>query len=234
MTNTRNDGRLNNQIRAFESEQSLLNKADGSARFTQNKSSVLAAVYGPIEVKNSRKQKILKSLIEVSFTPSVGNTTYLDKEKELLIKNALESIILTTLHPRTQISIIFQVFSDDGSIISCAINAACLALLDAGIEMQGLIGSVTLCYNHDKSIYLDPTAQEEKECKSLSVIAYGSQSSQIIMNKTEGTLSMDLYFKSLPLSKEACDKVISYIKLAVKNRIMGTISTNTTSTTIES
>ncbi|KAN0000768.1 hypothetical protein ACTFIZ_001199 [Dictyostelium cf. discoideum] len=218
---TRNDGRCENSIRPVESEQGSLNKADGSAKFSQDKSKVLAAVYGPIEVNSARKEKILKSYVEVTFTPALGNTNYIDKEKELLIKNAVESMILTTLYPRTQISVILQVFSDDGSIVSCAINAACLALLDAGIEMNGLLGSVTLCFNNDGSIYVDPSTEEENQSKAIAIYSFSSINKNIVLSKTIGTLTEDQYFKGLDKASESCDLIISFIKLAVKNRIMG-------------
>ncbi|KAN0014764.1 hypothetical protein ACTFIU_001082 [Dictyostelium citrinum] len=229
----RYDGRNENKLRAIESEQALLNKADGSAKFSQDKSTVLAAVYGPIEVNSARKEKILKSYVEVTFTPALGNTNFIDKEKEQLVKNAVESMILTTLYPRTQISVIIQVFSDDGSIVSCAINAACLALLDAGIEMNGLLGSVTLCFNNDGSIYLDPDIEEENQSKALAIYSFSSINKNIVLSKTIGSLTEDQYFNGLKLASQACDFIISYIKLAVKNRIMGTNTNDNNNNKIE-
>ena len=37
-----------------------------------------------------------------------------------------------------------QVVSDDGSVLACALNAACGALVDAGVPMRRLFGSSTL------------------------------------------------------------------------------------------
>ncbi|EGG24151.1 hypothetical protein DFA_06297 [Cavenderia fasciculata] len=234
----RDDTRLSNQIRPIESEQALLNKADGSAKFSQGKSSVLAAVYGPIDVKTARKEKISKSVVDVSFTPATGNTTYFDKEREMLVRNAVESIILTLLHPRTQINVIVQVYSNDGSIISCAINACCLALLDAGIELNCLISSITLSFTHDNQIYLDPTQKEENNSKGLAVYAINSKS-EIVMTKTTGIIGESLYFQGLNIAKQSCEKVSAYTRLAVRNRIMGdqtqpsTTTTNTNNTLVE-
>ncbi|GAM24985.1 hypothetical protein SAMD00019534_081600 [Acytostelium subglobosum LB1] len=215
----RSDKRTPNQIRPIESEQALLNKADGSAKFTQNKSSVLAAVYGPVEVI-PRKEKISKANIDVVFTPATGNSSYEDKEKEMLIRNALESVIITSLHPRTQISIIIQVYSDDGSIVSCAINAACLALLDAGIELNSLLGSITLCYNHDGTVCLDPDTVEEELAKGLAIYAFNNQTKLVMVNTT-GVISEQQYDDGLRLARMSCETVLAYIRLAVKNRIMG-------------
>ena len=55
-----------------------------------------------------------------------------DREKEMIIRQAFEQFIDTSLYPRRIISIIVQVVVDDGSVLSAAINAVCLALVDAG------------------------------------------------------------------------------------------------------
>ena len=47
----RRDRRELNQLRPLGSEQSLLNRADGSASFSQGRTSVVAAVYGPVQPK---------------------------------------------------------------------------------------------------------------------------------------------------------------------------------------
>ncbi len=47
----RSDGRTkSNQLRAMSAECGLLSRADGSVRYAQAKSSVLVAVYGPLQV----------------------------------------------------------------------------------------------------------------------------------------------------------------------------------------
>ena len=44
------------RFRELKSELNLLQRADGSARLTQGATSVLCAVYGPVEVKMSKEQ----------------------------------------------------------------------------------------------------------------------------------------------------------------------------------
>ena len=55
-----------------------------------------------------------------------------DKENEIMLRQVFESVLLLSLQPRCVISIIVQVLHSDGSVISCAVNAVCLALMDAG------------------------------------------------------------------------------------------------------
>jgi exosome complex component RRP46 len=85
-----------------------------------------------------------------------------ETEFEFYLRNTLESVVLAALHPRTSISVIVQVLSEDGSLLSTAINATCLALLDAGISLKSLIGSVTCAISADGTLLLDPDAKEEQ------------------------------------------------------------------------
>lgn len=57
--------------RTLVCERSLLNRADGSARWAQDGSSVLAAVYGPRQAQQ-RKEDAEKAIIEVVFKPRSG------------------------------------------------------------------------------------------------------------------------------------------------------------------
>lgn len=41
---------------------------------------------------------------------------YMDREKEYFLRGVLESVIITSFHPRTSISIIIQVIQDDGAV----------------------------------------------------------------------------------------------------------------------
>src|SRR5689334_692325 len=130
----REGGRSEIQIRPLSSELRLLTRSDGSCRHTQGKTALTVAVYGPTEVRY-RDEKLDKATIEVIFKPATGVPGPIEKEYELLIRSALESTIIATLHPRTLIQIIVQVMNDDGSLLSASINAACMALMDAGIPL---------------------------------------------------------------------------------------------------
>jgi exosome complex component RRP46 len=71
------------------------------------------------------------------------------------------------------IRITFQVLADDGSLISTAINAMILALVDAGIPMKSTASAVTCMINKSGVILLDPTALE---IQVLSLLNEDSQS----------------------------------------------------------
>jgi exosome complex component RRP46 len=112
---SRPDGRAGNQIRPLVCTRSLLSRADGSAQWSQENSTVLAAVYGPKSVTGKKENPEYASL-EVIWKPKSGLSGKFEKEAELIVKRSLESIILAALYPNLGISIILQVINDDGSV----------------------------------------------------------------------------------------------------------------------
>ncbi|KAJ3175301.1 Exosome component 5 [Irineochytrium annulatum] len=139
----------------------LLNRADGSARFSFGKSSTVASVYGPKEVR-MRDELLNKAFVDVSFKPLIGYSGTAEKFYERVLKNILEDLIITTGHPRTAIEITIQVMGDDGAILATAINAAFLALMDAGVPLRAMAAASTSATLDDGSLVLDSTKEEMK------------------------------------------------------------------------
>lgn len=160
-TSSRPEGRPTNALRLLHAEQGLLNRADGSARFSMGRTTVLAAVFGPVQM-GIRSEQPEKAVIEVTISSSEkssGSAHFL--QAQYLIKGALESVVLTSLHPRTVIRVAIQVIESDGSLISAGINAACFALLDAGVPCTSLITSCTIAVAQNGVMLYDPDNQEE-------------------------------------------------------------------------
>ncbi|XP_024634216.1 exosome complex component RRP41 homolog isoform X2 [Medicago truncatula] len=67
-------------------------------------------------------------------------------EISLVIRQTMEERILTHLMPRSQIDIYVQVLQADGGTRSACINAATLALADAGIPVRDLVTSCSAGY----------------------------------------------------------------------------------------
>ncbi|KAJ1554041.1 Exosome component 5, partial [Nowakowskiella sp. JEL0078] len=139
----------------------VLNRADGSAKFAFEKSSVLCSVFGPTEVK-LREEKLDKATLSVIWRPAIGQAGTLEKTYEKTIRETFSSAILLALHPRTSIQITIQVLTEDGSILASAINAASLALIDAGIPMKCAPGAVVCAIDEEGELLLDPLASEIK------------------------------------------------------------------------
>ena len=60
-------------------------------------------------------------------------------EQSHLLQKALSASILLHLHPKSKISVAVTVLADDGGRLEAAINAATLALIDAGIPLKDMV-----------------------------------------------------------------------------------------------
>ncbi|XP_051253524.1 exosome complex component RRP46 isoform X2 [Dicentrarchus labrax] len=176
-------------LREFGCEQSLLSRPDGSASFTQGDTSVLAAVYGPAEVKVS-KEIYDRATLEVLIQPKVGLPGVRERSQEQCVRETCEASLLLTLHPRSSLTLILQVIHDAGSLLSCCLNAACMALMDAGLPMSCLFCGVTCAIDTDGQIITDPTAAQEKESRALMTFAVDSKDRKVLMSLTKGSFSV--------------------------------------------
>jgi exosome complex component RRP46 len=100
------------------------------------------------------------SIVELTIGPK-------DRLYERFIREISEDLVLTKLYPRTMIKITMQVLSDDGSLLSTALNALILALLDSSISLKSTISAATCIVHENGSILVDPTNLELKNAKSV-------------------------------------------------------------------
>ena len=136
-------------------EMSVLPNADGSAVFEAGNTKVLAAVYGPREAPMRSDALHDRALVRCEFSMASFSTgerrrrTKGDRksvELSLVIKQALEAAVLTELMPRSQLDVNIQVLQADGGVRSAAINAAVLALADAGVPLRDTMAACSAGY----------------------------------------------------------------------------------------
>lgn len=121
-------------------EAGLIQNADGSAQFMHGSTTVLATVHGP-KAASHRDQRHDMAVLDVVWrsrhdTGDEGDAAI----RQHTVRQVLESAVLLDAHPRTSITVACTVLFDDGAAIACAVNAACAALVNAGIPMRGMCG----------------------------------------------------------------------------------------------
>ncbi|XP_015277187.1 PREDICTED: LOW QUALITY PROTEIN: exosome complex component RRP46, partial [Gekko japonicus] len=177
-------------LRRIVCEQGLLSRPDGSASWMQGDTSVLVGVYGPTEVKVS-KEIYDKATFEVMLKPKIGLPGVYERSREQMIKKTCEAAVLGTLHPRSSITIVLQVVTDGGSLLSTSLNATCVGLMDAGLPLNSLFSGVTCALDADGNLTLDPTAKQEKEARAVLTFAIDSTEKKVLMSSTKGTCSVE-------------------------------------------
>lgn len=205
-------------LRSIVCEQDFLSRPDGSATFSQGDTSVMAAVYGPAEVMQ-RKEILDKATVEVVLKNKIGLPGVKEKSQERMLRNSVATVILTALHPRTSITTVLQVIQDSGSLLSCCINAACLALLDAGIPMKYLMASVMCIIDKDGELILDPTEKQTREAKCLHTFAFESQEQKIITSTMQGTCTAEQYQSCLAACQKASQEIFTFYRTSTEKRL---------------
>ncbi|KAI4355049.1 hypothetical protein L6164_003863 [Bauhinia variegata] len=224
----RTDGRTPNQLRPLACSRSILNRAHGSASWSQGETKVLAAVYGP-KAGTKKNENPEKASIEVIWKPKTGQIGKPEREYEMLLKKTLESICIRSIYPNTTTSIIVQVVHDDGALLPCAINAACAALVDAGIPLKHLAVAICCSVADSGCVILDPTKLEEQKMKAfvylvfpntiVSVLPEGSShvggepmEHGLITSVTQGAMSVDDYLHCLERGRAATAKMSEFFR----------------------
>jgi len=59
------------------------------------------------------------------------------------IASALSSTLFLHLHPRSTLHVTLHVLAQDGALLACCLNAAALALADAGVPMHDYVVACT-------------------------------------------------------------------------------------------
>ncbi|XP_058201844.1 exosome complex exonuclease RRP46 homolog isoform X2 [Rhododendron vialii] len=228
----RADGRTPNQLRPLACSRGILNRAHGSANWSQ--------VYGP-KAGTKKNENPEKACIEVIWKPKTGQIGKPEKEYEMILKRTLQSICLLTVNPNTTTSVIVQVVNDDGALLPCAINAACAALVDAGIPLKNLAVAICCCLTDSGCVILDPNKLEEQKMKAfvylvfpnsiLSVLPEGSSQvggepveHGIITSVTHGVMSVDDYLHCLQRGRAASAKLSDFLRRNLQSHSPGDLS----------
>uniref|UniRef100_A0A2N9F4Z1 Uncharacterized protein n=1 Tax=Fagus sylvatica TaxID=28930 RepID=A0A2N9F4Z1_FAGSY len=207
-------------MRQIRAEIGAVAKADGSAVFEMGNTKVIAAVYGPREVQNRSQQINDQALVRCEYSManfSTGDRMRKPKgdrrstEISLVIRQTMEACILTHLMPRSQIDIFVQVLQADGGTRSACINAATLALADAGIPMCDLVSSCSAGYLNSTPL-LDLNYVEDSAGGPDVTVGFLPKSDKVTLLQMDSKLPIDIFENVMQLAIEGCKAVAKYIR----------------------
>nr|KYP51340.1 Exosome complex exonuclease RRP41 [Cajanus cajan] len=215
------DGRRPMEMRQIRAEIGAVSKADGSAIFEMGNTKVIAAVYGPREVQNRSQQISSHALVRCEY--SMANFSSGDRmrkpkgdrrstEISLVIRQTMEACILTHLLPRSQIDIYVQVLQADGGTRSACINAATLALADAGIPMRDLVTSCSAGYLNSTPLLDNLNFIEDSAGGPDVTLGILPKLDKVTLLQMDSKLPIDLLENVMQLAIEGCKAIANYIR----------------------
>ncbi|KAI1191831.1 ribosomal protein S5 domain 2-like protein [Nemania serpens] len=194
------DGRRWNELRRLHGQIRTQAAADGSSYLEMGNTKVMCVISGPSE-DGGRRRGLAASAstasggstaADIVVSVVVGGFSSVDRKKrgrgdkriqelQATIAKALAANLHAHLYPRSTIGISLHVLSQDGSLLAALINAATLALVDAGVPMTDYLvactaGSTSTHSAGDEGAdpLVDLNTQEEQELPFLTLATLGA------------------------------------------------------------
>ncbi|TKY61294.1 Exosome complex component RRP41 [Spatholobus suberectus] len=147
--------------------------------------------------------------LEIALRKSKGDRR--STEISLVIRQTMEACILTHLLPRSQIDIYVQVLQADGGTRSACINAATLALADAGIPMRDLVTSCSAGYLNSTPL-LDLNYVEDSAGGPDVTLGILPKLDKVTLLQMDSKLPIDILENVMQLAVEGCKAIANYIR----------------------
>lgn len=220
------DGRRPNEVRKIRCSLGPLSRADGSAYYEQGNTKVLAAVYGPREPTNRSQLQHDRAVVKCEYSTALfASTTYRRTWKgdrrsvaaALVVQRAFEGVILVENYPRSQIDVYVQVLQDDGGALVAAMNAASLALVNAGVAMSDFVVACSVGFVEDTFV-VDPNAVESGGGRPEVVLGVLCHAGKVVNCQVESRLPGGAEFEqALEIARGGCAQIFRVLEYEVKS-----------------
>ncbi|MEB3774279.1 MAG: exosome complex exonuclease Rrp41 [Desulfurococcales archaeon] len=221
----RHDGRRPDELRQVRMEVDVLENADGSALVEFGGTKVLAAVYGPREP--IQKYIVLpdKAVLRVRYHMAPFSTSERKspapsrREVELskVIREALESVVLSDLYPRTVIDVFIEVLQADGGTRTTGLTAASLALADAGIPLRALVGAVAVG-KIGGTLVLDIDEVEDNYAEADMPVGAAPDIGLVTLFQINGVMTKEEVAKGLDMALNAIERIVEMEKEVLRSK----------------
>ena len=219
------DGRSIDQIRNVSIKVGILKNADGSAYIEFGKNKILAGVFGPRDVHPKHMADQDSGILRCRYHMSPFSVTERKnpapsrREIEIskVIKEALQPAVILKDFPRTVVDVFIEILQADGGSRCAALDAASVALVDAGIPMRDMVSACAAGKVADK-IVLDVNDEEDKEGQADMPVAYMPNLGKITLMQLDGILTPNEYKKCLETAIGGCKQVYEIQKKALMEK----------------
>jgi exosome complex component RRP41 len=214
--NKRFDGRKFEEVREMEGKVGIIPRADGSAMFRTGKTIAIAAVYGPRKVIPSFLQnpkigrlKCVYDLLSFSVTerkrpgPSRRST-----EISKVTADSLAPILDLTKFRYLGVEVYVYITQADAGTRAAGINAAAMALADAGMPMTDLITSIAVGKVSDKIVVdLDKDEEDHEDGATDLPMAMSTRTGEITLLQMDGNMTQKEIKEAIEMGKKACIEI---------------------------
>jgi exosome complex component RRP41 len=214
------DGRSFDETREMNSAANTLKRAEGSGEFSFGKSKSLAAIYGPRRVYPDFLRQHDKAILRctydmISFSVKERKRpgpSRRSSEISLVSEGALKPAIKLEEFPHTTIDCFIMITQADASTRVAGINAAAIALANAGMPMTELPAAVsigkmgdTLVVDVDKE---EEDYEEDGKCAATDVaVCVLPRSKKVSLLQLDGSIKPSELKKAIEMAFKVAPKI---------------------------
>lgn len=222
---TRFDGRQNDELRPITAVAGVLKKAEGSAFFRLGNTVVVAGVYGPRKVFPKHEEEAERAILRTRYSMAPFATTERCRpglsrrsiEISFVTRQALMPVIFLDEFPKTAIDVHIEVLQADASTRCVGINAAAIALADAGVPMRDLVASCS-AGKFNGEIVLDVAGKEDTEGELDLPIAYYPKKKHITLLQMDGIAARHEVKEIINLALKGAEQIYEAQKKALRHK----------------
>ena len=219
------DGRKPGDLRPIEIKAGVIEQANGSAMVRMGRTIAIAAVYGPREMHPRRMEKSERAFLKTIYRMAPFSTTdrcrpgpsRRSQEISMVTREALEPALFLDEFPKTGIYLFIDILQADAGTRTAGINAASVALADAGIPMRDLVAAVA-AGKVGGEYFLDLEYKEEEETDVDLPIAYMPRTKKITLLQMDGSLPVSDVKKVMQTAIKGCEMIYEKQKQALRER----------------
>ena len=219
------DGRKIDEPRKIMIRAGGLKNADGSAYIEFGDNKILVGVFGPRDVHPKHMSNTDTGILRVRYHMEPFSVDERKRpapsrreiEISKVIKEALEPAVMLEKFPRTAVDVFIEVLQADGGTRCAALDAASVALADAGIPMRDLVCACASGKAGD-ALILDVNNEEDQAGQADMPIGYMPNLGKITLLQLDGVLTPDEFNKCIELGVEGCKKVYEIQKNALREK----------------
>jgi len=219
------DGRKPLELREVEMKVGIIPNANGSAMVRFGKTIAVAAVYGPRLLLPKHLQENDKAIIQCRYNMAPFSTDDRVKpgssrreiEISKVIRQAFEPVLFLENYPKTTIDIFIEIIQADGSTRVTSINAASLALADAGVPMKDLVVALS-GGKINGTLILDLNGLEDNNSEADMPMAFTASKKEITLLQMDGELKHEEIKKLMSEMFKAGEDIYKMQIKALKDR----------------
>lgn len=219
------DGRAPDELRPLKIEVGVLKRADGSAYIEMGSNKVLAAVYGPREMHPRHDQQPDTAVLRCRYNMAPFSVDDRKRpgpdrrsvEISKVTREALAPLLFLELYPRSVIDVFIEVLEADAGTRTAGINAAAVALADAGVPMRDLVSAVAVG-KVDGTIVLDLVKDEDQLGTTDMPVAIVPRKKLITLLQMDGHFTEEEFKQALDLAFKGCQQIYEAQRQALREK----------------